>query len=288
MHRMGLYRLELLVGQLARLVEDAIGDGELADVVQQRGASQDPALVGVEAEHDGDPVGDLGDALRVTGGERRLGVDDARERLGDAVQASVVGGDGEVRRLPLRDVGRLERGPELPVAAEARKASTSAGSNQRPRRRLAIARAALTPPWAWNTSSVWARHRMRAARGISSPRSPSGMPAPVPVLVEAADRRGGLLGEEQHARDLGAAVAPGLHEAARDIALVADALAAPRCAGAARRRAPPCAATTATPARPSVQSTSFALALAARSSVANSAAIRLAFAEQPASLSSSA
>ena len=41
----------LLVVELARLVEDQVGDAELADVVQQRGAAQVAALAGAEAQH---------------------------------------------------------------------------------------------------------------------------------------------------------------------------------------------------------------------------------------------
>ena len=51
---------------------------------------------------------------------------------------------------------------------------------------------------------------------------PVGHAAPVPVLVEAADRGRGLLGQVEHARDLGPAVAARLHELARDLALVLD------------------------------------------------------------------
>ena len=235
----------------------------------------------------GDPVGDLGDALRVTRGERRLGVDDARECLGDAVQASVVGGDGEVRRLPLRDVGRLELRPELAVAAEAqegideRRVKPAAAPALGDRARGLDAAVGVEDLDRLGEAQDTGRQRdLLAAQAV-------GHPAPVPVLVEAADRRGGLLREEQHARDLGAAVAPRLHEAARDVALVAQ--------GSQHRDPPPqprpgaaVRSDHSNDARRPVQSTSFALALAARSSVANSVAMRLALAEQPASLSSSA
>ena len=66
------------------------------------------------------------------------------------------------------------------------------------------------------------------------PRQSVRHPAPVPVLVEAADRRRRLLGQVEHARDLGAAVAARLHELARDVALVADAL---QVGGAGAQRA---------------------------------------------------
>ena len=84
-------------------------------------------------------------------------------------------------------------------------------------------------------------HRLDAARGVEDlgrlgeaedareqrdllAAQPVGLAAPVPVLVEAADRGRGLLGEVEHAGDLGAAVAAGLHEALGDLALVPDPL----------------------------------------------------------------
>ena len=196
--------------------------GELADVVQQRGASQYPALVGLEAEDDGDPVGELGHALRVTGGERRFGVDDARERFGDAVQASVVGRDRQLQRLPLRDVGRLELGPELGVAAEAQEGIDQRGVKPAPASAFGDrARGA--------DAAVGVEHLDRLGEAQHTGRQrdllaaqPVGHTAAVPVLVETADRRGGVLREEQHARDLGAPVAPGRHEAACDLALVTE------------------------------------------------------------------
>jgi hypothetical protein len=56
--------------------------------VQEAGAAQVAQGVGVEAQAAADPDRDVGDALGVARGERRLGVDDAGERLGDPVQAA--------------------------------------------------------------------------------------------------------------------------------------------------------------------------------------------------------
>ncbi len=128
-----------------------------------------------------------------------------------------------------------------------RNASTKAGSNQRPLRRLAIARAAFNPPAAWKTSTVWARHRIRAGERDLLAAQAVGHSASVPVLVEAADRSRGVLGEEQHAGDLGAAVASGLHELAGDVRPRRGCPSAPRSGGVGRFRAPPFAATTLTP-----------------------------------------
>ena len=246
------------------------------------------AAVGVEAEHRGDPVGDLGDALRMAGGERRLGVDHPRERLGDPVEPGVVAGEREVGRLPLGDVGRLERGPEVTVVAEAQERVDQGGVEPAPapaQRHRARGLQAL--------GGVEDLDRLREAQDPGRQRDllaaqTVGHAAPVPVLVEAADRGRGLLGEEQHPGDLGAAVAAGLHELACDLALVADALAAPRCGAAARCRAPPSAATTGTPRAGSSSRRASTSPWPRGRPRRTSTAMRLALAEQPASLSSSA
>src|SRR6185436_4998070 len=71
--------LELLVREAARLVEDAVGDGELADVVQQAAAAQVAQRGARQREHAADVDRDLRDALGVTRGVGRLGVDHAGE-----------------------------------------------------------------------------------------------------------------------------------------------------------------------------------------------------------------
>ena len=168
-----------------------------------------------------------------------------------------------------------------------RNASTSAGSNQRPRRRLAISRAALTPPAAWNTSTVCARHRIRAARGISSPRRPSGMPRP----SQCSSRLRIAAAVSSDRNSIRAISAPRSHRASMNLRVTSPSSRIPRSTSK-RRRSPAPGATVRSDhrnaARLSVQSTSFEVALAARSSAANSAAMRLALAEQPASLSSRA
>ena len=98
------------------------------------------------------------------------------ERLGDPVEPVVVGDEQEVGRLPARDVRDVERGPEAVLDREQR-------VDDRGREPAAAALArdrarGLPPPAAWKISAVWARQRMRASGGISSPRSPSGMPRP--------------------------------------------------------------------------------------------------------------
>ena len=210
------HRAPLAVGQRAGLVEDAVGDAELADVVQQRRAAQETAGRGVEPERRGDAVGDLRHAGAVARGVGRLGVDDARE-------ASATRSRRRRRRAATRSVGstrlhvgRREAGPEARGRARARPtASTSAGSNQVPRRARAMStrggRPALLPE---------DLHRLRQARDagqqrdLSPARSP-GWPCPSQCSNELADRGGGLLVEADPARDVGAALAAHPLELAR-------------------------------------------------------------------------
>ena len=140
----------LVVVELAGLVEDAVGDAELADVVQQAGAGRRAAVAASRPSARAERDGDLGDALGVAGGVRRLGVDDAGERLGDAVQAVVVGEQQRGRRARARR--RAAPSSEAQKAwssSMALSASTSAGSNHVPRRSRATAtrraRAAVLP-----------------------------------------------------------------------------------------------------------------------------------------------
>ena len=66
---------ELLVGQLARLVQDALGDGDLADVVEDRGQLEVAELLLAEAHLGGDLQREVGDPGRVVAGVLVLGVD---------------------------------------------------------------------------------------------------------------------------------------------------------------------------------------------------------------------
>ena len=100
------------VGQRAALVEDRVRDRELADVVQQPRPAQLAPCLGVQPHLLGDRDGDLGDALGVVVGVRRLGVDHARERLGDPVEELLVGGQHLVAWLTRRDVLARQPGPE--------------------------------------------------------------------------------------------------------------------------------------------------------------------------------
>ena len=71
----------LLVGQLAILVDDGVGDADLAYVVQQRREIHFLAILVRFARLPGDPGGILGYAVRVAVGTPVLGVDSGRQRL---------------------------------------------------------------------------------------------------------------------------------------------------------------------------------------------------------------
>ena len=146
-------------------------------------------VVGVEVQPLAQADGDLGDALGVAAGVGRLRVDDAGERLGDAVQAVVVGHEHAVGGLDLGDGGAVERGPEVGVVLDAGKrvderrvepgAAPAAGDPE-----CAVAAAVLPEDL----------HRLREAEDPPGQRDrlageAGRAPAAVPVLVEVADRR---------------------------------------------------------------------------------------------------
>jgi hypothetical protein len=109
-------------------------------------------------------------------GVGRLGVDDAREGLGDAIQARVVGAQDPVGGLDGLHVGRSSEAQKHTSRSSSSTASTSAGSNQVPRRARATSQAAAAPPCCQKTSIVCDRQAMRASSEISSPACSPGWP----------------------------------------------------------------------------------------------------------------
>ena len=97
------------------------------------------------------------------------------ERLGDAVEAVVVGHEHPVGGLDRRDGGAVERGPEGGVVARSRRArrrargrtTTRAGGGRRPG-------APSRPSSCQKTSIVCARQRIRRAARSASPRGRRG------------------------------------------------------------------------------------------------------------------
>ena len=85
--RMALDDRELLVGELAGLVDDLVGDADLADVVQQRGELEVAPVARVEPEGVADGQGERDDAVAVlAAGVGVVGLEQvAHEQRGAAV-----------------------------------------------------------------------------------------------------------------------------------------------------------------------------------------------------------
>jgi hypothetical protein len=75
------------IGEQTGLVEDEVGEAEIAKVVEEGGALNERAPFFAEAEATGDAQGGFGDAERVTGSVGRLGVNDAGEDLADVIES---------------------------------------------------------------------------------------------------------------------------------------------------------------------------------------------------------
>jgi hypothetical protein len=119
-HRMALDHLELGGGELAGLVEDGVGYGDLADVVEDRPVAQVAQVAAVESQLVAHRHRELGDRLGVVGGVVVLGLEGGGQRrgrahvgllelaiqLGGEQRAADVVGD----RLHQVGVGRVERG----------------------------------------------------------------------------------------------------------------------------------------------------------------------------------
>ena len=115
------HRRPLRRRQRPRLVEDAVGDAELADVVQQRGAFQAAQAPRREPERRGRGHGIFGHASGVVVRVGRLGVDHAGKRRDDAVERRVVGhGQRRGRRHRTQQLDRVDRAQVLPEFIVAR------------------------------------------------------------------------------------------------------------------------------------------------------------------------
>ena len=182
--RMGADDRPLLVGELVGLVEDAVGDRELAEVVEQAGAAEGAEVVGVEVEAGAEGDRDLGDALGVAARVPRLGVDDARERLGDAVEAVVVGDQHAVRGLDRRHGGAVERGPERGVVLDRGERVDQRGVEPRPA-------ASAGDPQRAGAAVVLPEdlHRLREAGSGRAARSPRRSGRPAALLGRAPEMR---------------------------------------------------------------------------------------------------
>ena len=144
--------------------------------------------------------------------ERRLGVDDEREGVGDPIESPIVGGNlqfrGDVREHVVVEPGRAETRPEGAVALEIVQRVDQIGiepaSAPLARHRQRVRRSAVTPE---DLHDLGEADDPREERRLVMPQA-VGIAAAVPVFVHRADGIGHALGEADHARDLGAALAP--------------------------------------------------------------------------------
>ena len=169
----------------------------------RRAAGPSPSAVPVETR-------DLRHALRMAEGVRRLGVDHARECLGDPVQARLVGEDEPLGRLERGDVRprvRPERGPEAPVLAQGGEDAHELRVEPRPGALEGHVDGGFRPEGGEEDLG-----RLRQADDAPEERDllagqPVGVTLAVPVLVQRADGGGGCFRHVQHAGDLGAPLA---------------------------------------------------------------------------------
>ena len=247
--RVAAHERELLPRSAARACR---GSGWRSRACRRRAAAPPGACrrsdAVLAAEQHRDAHRDHARAVGVAVGPRRLGVDHARERVGDPVQVGLVGRQPPLARLP-----RLQA---RPPAASARTRVSPRVRVQRRRpaagrtsRRCGAPRPAArasSPRAAWKISTVCARHRIRAPSGISSPRSPSGWPRPSQCSSSARIAAAVPGPEPEQPRDLRPALAAGAHQRAGDLGLVAERHQLHARASAATRRARPSAASTGT------------------------------------------
>jgi hypothetical protein len=97
----------LLIGELRRLVEDRVGDADLADVVQQAGEPHAPEPLAGEAELGRDRGGELRNRLAVAAGVGVLRVDGAGQRARQRARVVLVLGDRVAGRQ--LEVGVVDR-----------------------------------------------------------------------------------------------------------------------------------------------------------------------------------
>ena len=103
--------------ELARLVDDLLRDGDLADVVQQRAELEVAQLLGVEPERVADLDRERDDALRVLAGVAVVGIDDVAEHERGAAVGVVELGEARHARC----VARARRSARTPSSGSSGK-----------------------------------------------------------------------------------------------------------------------------------------------------------------------
>ena len=176
-------RAALAAVEPARLVEDRVRDGELADVVQERGAAEGAAARSAPSPSAaGERHGDRRDPRRVLGGVGRLGVDDRGEGVGDAVEAGRRRRAGRGRQARARRRARVAARRGGP---EARSSARGAAARRRARGRTSARRARARAPRGAGAAGA-GEHLgglgepgdARQQRDSTRPRRPSGKPLP--------------------------------------------------------------------------------------------------------------
>ena len=274
---------ELVVGELARLVEDEVRDRELADVVQQAGAAHVAARPASKPRTS--PIATAISATRaewlaVNGDFASITRANARRSGRCARRPRRARGRGAPRR---RRRARRERGPEAAVAADRLERAHERGVEPAPARRRATA---ARPHAARGVEDLGRLGQAEDAREQRDLLPAQAVGIPRPSQCSSSERIAAAVSSER--KSMRAISAPRSQRASMNLRVTSpSSLIALRSrrGRAASRRARPCAATSA--ARPGrLQSTSFDVRFAAWSSAPNSAAMRSALAEQPASLSS--
>ena len=163
------------------------------------------------------PIGDRGRRpVGVAGREGRLGVDHRGERLGDPVEPGVVGATST------RSAGSHAATSGSPARPQKAGRASGARGTRRPARdrtsgrgaRAPSAQAAAAPPAAMeDLDRLRQAGDARRAAGSRRRAARRGWPRPSQCSSRLADRLGGVRGEPEHRRDLGAAVAARLMSA---------------------------------------------------------------------------
>ncbi len=210
------------VRERAWLVENPVGDRQLADVVEPCRATKLASGPGVDSELYGDAGGDRGHTIAVLAGPGRFRADDIPKRLGDPVKPVLIGDQDPIGRLDGGHLRRGQRRPEVTVRAERDQRIDELGIEPSP------ASPQRHPAGGIDTADVVKDlHGLRQAQNPRRKRDlgalqPVRLAKAVPVLIQPPDRVRRPLGEAELARDLSALVAPRRHQRLRHGTLVAD------------------------------------------------------------------
>ncbi len=206
--------------ELAGLVEDEVGDAELADVVEESGAAEETKVFGAEAEHFSDAGGDVGDAFAVAIGPGAFGVDDLTEADGNAVE-KVVGGVkafffGLEGHCFKERIGCVEACPEEGVVSRGVEDSDEVGVEPGAAAGFGDGEGVVEAIAAVENFNGLGESEDAGEDGDFLTAKAGGMTLAVPVLVEAADGESGFFGHGEVASDGCAAIATDFDKFASD------------------------------------------------------------------------